>query len=101
MTSIAEVVGQFDLSLEQRQQMEAALLHREDHIADRLRMAGVQFGLFPQIVAEVLADVGIGTPLPEAERNMVRQAYTQLMTEIEAAFREGRQPPQPPGPAGV
>lgn len=60
----------------------ASLLSREDAIADSLRMAGVQFGLYPQIVAEVLAEVEMGTPPNEEERALIRAQFVNLMEEL-------------------
>jgi hypothetical protein len=48
-----------------RAAIQAALVEREDQVADFLRLAGQQFGLFPQIVAEVLSQTGLGTPVSD------------------------------------
>jgi hypothetical protein len=59
------------------------LTAREDFMADQLRAAGAQFGLYPEIVAEVLATVGIGTqPSPE-ERQIIRQNFVALMERLQ------------------
>ena len=59
--------------------LKAALLVREENMADLIRLAGTQFGLFPEIVAKVLNDVGLG-PAPSAEEvEMVNQAFAQRM----------------------
>ena len=65
------------------------LTAREDAMRDQLHMAGMQFGLFPQIVAEVLAEVGLGTPPTEEERAMIRAAFVALMEEIERQQQQG------------
>lgn len=62
--------------------LQERLLAREDNIADMLRLAGVQFGLFPQIVAEVLADVGLGTPISEEQRTLIRRQFVELMDQL-------------------
>lgn len=80
---IKEVVEHVEgLSAEQVAHLTTALIAREDNMAEQLRMAGMQFGLFPQIVAEVLAEVGMGTPLTDDARQLVRQQFTALMEEL-------------------
>lgn len=68
----------------------AALIEREDTMADMFRMAGMQFGLYPQIVAEVFADVGIGTPVDENQRAMIHQQFVTLMQELQQQFGQGQ-----------
>jgi len=69
------------------------LIAREDNMRDVMFMAGQQFGLFPQIVAEVLAEVGLGTPKSTAEREMIRTSFNQLMEALVRAQRgEGPMP---------
>lgn len=66
---------------------------REDAIADVLRLAGQQFGMYPQIVAEVIASAELGTTPPEAERTMIRAQFSALMESIARAQRgEGPMP---------
>lgn len=72
-----------DLSSEQKQTLVDALIQRENTMADMFRMAGMQFGLYPQIVAEVFAEVGIGTPVDESARTFIRQQYVALMEELQ------------------
>lgn len=60
----------------------ALLIAREDNMADHLRLAGAQFGLLPWIVAEVVAELGLGTPLSDEERQMVRQNFVNGMEEL-------------------
>jgi len=56
------------------------LLEREDTIADFLRLAGVQFGTFPELVAKVLMDAGLGTPpTPELREHINQQFAARLM----------------------
>jgi len=59
-----------------------ALTDREDALADVMRVAGQNFGLYPQIVAEVLADLEFGHPLPQAEREMIHHQFDLLMDEL-------------------
>ena len=87
---IEEVVRHVEgLSEEQVTHLTSALVAREDSMADMFRMAGMQFGLFPQIVAEVFAEVGIGSPVDEVQRQMIHAQFTALMEELQRQFREG------------
>jgi hypothetical protein len=73
--------------------VQEALLERENQIVDLLHMAGSQFGLFPQIVAQVLSQVRLGTPKSEAERLLLHQQFVALMEQIARAQRgEGPMP---------
>lgn len=66
--------------------VEEALLAREDNIADTLRMTGVEsFGLEPAIIAEVLTEVGLGTP-PSTEARA--EIHNQFHATIERLRRE-------------
>lgn len=60
-----------------------ALVEREEAMADTLRLAGVQFGLFPQIVSEVLAEVQMGRPIEAAQREFIRAQFVALMEELQ------------------
>lgn len=82
-------------SARDREVIQAALVRREDQIADLLRMAGQQFGLFPQIVAEVLAEAGLGTPPTPEVRTMVHQQFHALMEALARAQRGEGPMPQP------
>jgi len=93
--SIAEIVARYNLPADQKTNLTAALVAREQGMADILRQAGMQFGLFPQIVAEVLAEVEMGEPIPEDQRVMVRQQFQGLMEQIAAAQRGEGPMPQP------
>lgn len=82
--TINEVVRHVEgLSEEQVVHLTSALVEREDVIKEQLSMAGMQFGLFPQIVAEVLAEVGMGSPLSTEQRALIRTQFTTLMEEIQ------------------
>lgn len=103
MTSIDEVIARYTVA--DPEGLKGALLNREDGMKDVLNLAGAQFGLYPFIVAEVLAQVGLGTPLSEEERTYIRQEFVAGMENLRAAIENGEQPPeQPPppdDPAGV
>lgn len=62
--------------------VKAALLVREDNMADILRLAGMQFGMYPWIVSEVLAQIGLGTPLTEEERQFIAGQYADGIAAI-------------------
>lgn len=65
------------------------LIERENAALDLIRVAAMNFGLFPQIVAEVIAESGLGTPLSDEERGMIRTQYQTLIAEIQRQQREG------------
>jgi hypothetical protein len=62
--------------------LRALLVAREDNMADHLRLAGAQFGLIPELVAAVIADLGLGTPLSDEERIIIRNNFINKMREI-------------------
>lgn len=87
---IREVVSHVEgLTEEQINHLTGALIAREDTMADAFRLAGMQFGLYPWIVAEVFADVGIGTPPSEQERQMIHQSFVAGMEELRRQFGQG------------
>jgi len=89
--SIAEVVNEHiaDPATPPPESLIHALMRREDALAEAMGMAGMQFGLFPQIVAEVFAELEFGHPRSDEERLMIRRQFEQLMIEI-----QNQQPPQ-------
>jgi hypothetical protein len=62
--------------------LRALLVAREDNMADHLRLAGAQFGMFPEIVAAVIADLGLGTPLADEQKAVIRQNFINKMREL-------------------
>jgi hypothetical protein len=67
----------------------AALTKREDEMADSLRLAATQFGLYPEIVAEVLAEVGLGTPPSPEARQMIHDNFVNLMERLRREHEQG------------
>lgn len=60
-----------------------ALQEREDLVADALRLMGQQFGLYPEIVAEVLTNgVRLGTPVSLDQHAHVRERFIARMEDI-------------------
>jgi hypothetical protein len=62
--------------------LRALLVAREDNMADHLRLAGAQFGLFPELVAAVIADLGLGTLPTDEERIIIRNNFIAKMREL-------------------
>ena len=95
--TIADIVGRYvdDPANPPPETLIDALVGREEAMAVSLRLAGVQFGMYPQIVAEVLAEVGMGVPMSEQERLLIRQQFQALMEQIVAAQRGDGPMPQP------
>lgn len=92
MTTIADIIGLSTIPEGERQVIVNALVAREDDVADYLRLTAVQYGLYPEIVAESIAASGLGSPPSEEERTLIRTNWVGLMEK----FRDGN-PPPPPG----
>jgi len=93
--SIADIVNRHyaDPASPPPESLTAALVQREQAMADLLRMAGVQFGMYPQIVAEVLAEIEMGEPISVEQRTMIHSQFHLLMEQIASAHRgEGPMP---------
>jgi hypothetical protein len=87
LPSINDIIRHVEgLSEEQVAHLTSALVERENVMADMLRMAGMQFGVYPQIVAEVFAEIGIGTPVAEEARALIRQQFNALMEELQRQY---------------
>lgn len=71
-----------------RNDLVVRLRAREDAMADVLRLAGVQFGLFSEIVAEVLAQVGLGSPIDDVQREFVRAQFVALMERLREEYEQ-------------
>jgi hypothetical protein len=95
--SIADIVTRYvnDPATPPPESLITALVQREEAMAGVLRTAGMQFGLFPQIVAEVLAEVEMGEPISPEQRQMIRAQFNALMSQIAAAQRGEGPMPQP------
>lgn len=62
----------------------AALTAREDVVADALRLMATQFGLYPEIVAEVVTNaIRLGTPVPEETHQHIRNQFVALMQRLQ------------------
>lgn len=72
------------LTDEQRVALRTLLLVREDGMADHLRLAAQQFGMYPEIVAEVMAEVGLGTPVSDEARMLIRNNFVTLMRRLQS-----------------
>lgn len=94
MTTLDEVLANYTVT--DPEGLKRALIAREDGMKDILSLAGAQFGLYPFIVAEVLAQVGLGSEPSEEERGYIRQQFTAGMEELQAQYRTGQQQPEPP-----
>ncbi len=92
--SIADIVNRYNsLSDTDARALTQALVDREQAMVDVLHQAGMQFGLFPQIVAEVLAQVEMGEPIPTEQRALIHSQFHLLMEQIAMAQRgEGPMP---------
>lgn len=95
--SIADIVTRHcnDPATPPPESLIAALVAREQAMADVLRQAGMQFGMYPQIVAEVLAQVEMGEPITTQQRALIHSQFHLLMEQIAAAQRGDGPMPQP------
>jgi hypothetical protein len=82
---VSDVLG---LTEEEYGQMREIILAREDNIADHVRLAARQFNCPAEIVAEVLAQSGLGTPIPNEERKVIRKNFVSLMNRTQQGWRE-------------
>lgn len=85
MSTIKEVVAKYENLIGERvaEEMAAELLAREDELMDQLRMVGVQqFGVYPEFIAEVLAALGLGTPLSTEARTMVHNNFHARLEQL-------------------
>lgn len=73
-----------DLTQEQRVALRNLLLLREDNMADHFRLAAQQFGMYPEIVAEVVAAAGLGTPVSEEARRLIHANFIMLMRRLQS-----------------
>lgn len=88
VASLDHVLGHFEGRFEEsvRTELLTILIDREDNMADFLRLAGIQFGLFPQIVAKVLMDCGMGKPVDDTTRALINAQFTATMEELQRQF---------------
>lgn len=100
MTRLDEVLGRFPIPEEVRPSLEAALMEREDDMADQLRIAGAQFGAMPEFVAEVLVQIELGTPPSSEARVMIRQGFETRLAWLQEEYRRmtGGEPPDTEAP---
>lgn len=78
--TLREIVDNFNG--EDKEVLYSALLSREDAMREYLNLAGMQFGLYPFIVTEVLTQVGFGTPPSTEERELIRRNFVEGMEEL-------------------
>lgn len=85
MRNLDEIIGRVEgLTDEQQVELRDLLLVREDGIADHFRLAAQQFGMYPEIVAAVITDAGLGTPRTDEERLLIRNNFIALMRRLQA-----------------
>ena len=58
------------------------LTAREESLADFFRLAASQFGMYPEIVAKVLADSGIGEPISNEQYQHLQRNFVALMERL-------------------
>lgn len=65
----------------------ADLIAREDQIGDFLRVAGSQLAVYPELVAKVLADAGLGTPVDADTKALLDQQFVDRVNWLNEMFR--------------
>jgi hypothetical protein len=92
--TVADVVARhFDESEDEEnraQRLIDALIEREDRIADALRIAGTNLGTFPELVAKVLADVGLGSPVDAETKALLDMQFVQRVNWLNEQFRRNQ-----------
>ena len=90
MSSLRWVFDNAEIPLDpaEKERLYQLLVNREDAIADLLRFAGKQFGLHAEIVAEVIAQANLGTPLSVVEREVIRGNFIALMAEMQKEWND-------------
>jgi hypothetical protein len=84
MESIEQVVRKYGEPSAALDALIAELVAREDAMADTLRLVAVQFGLHPEIVAEVLTNgIHMGSPVTEEQALHVRRQYAACIVRIQ------------------
>lgn len=83
--SIREVVEATLPAGESTEVIVAALIEREQSMADALRELAVAFGLHAEIVAQILAiDVPMGEPTTVEQKAYVHQQYVNLVRRLQS-----------------
>lgn len=70
-------------------QIKADLYAREDELADRLRVIATHLGTYPEFVAFVLAEQGLGTPADETTMEFLHAGFHRRMAWLQEQFRGG------------
>lgn len=85
-----------DLDAESRASLVTTLQAREDLMADMMRETAARFGMYPEIVAEALAEIGVGSPIDQAQRDYIRTQFVALMERLQEEYRRNN-PGDPTG----
>lgn len=84
VASIRSVLSQYEAEMghDLTDRVEFALVEREAAVADYLREAATAFNLYPQIVAKVLMDAGMGRTVSDQERKLIDAGFAALMQQV-------------------
>ena len=80
-TALRETIGD-----EAADEVIRLLIQREDMIADNLRLAATQLGTFPELVAKVMADVGLGSPVSDEQKQLLDQQFVARIQWLQQQF---------------
>jgi hypothetical protein len=81
------IIGDDDL----RGEVEAALMTRDEQIAEYIRTAGNNFGAEPAFVAKVILDIGIGRVMAPEEQHYINQVFAERLAYYQQMHQ---QPPE-------
>lgn len=79
---IAALVDQWVAEGAPPEVLTARLVEREEQVADVLRLAGQSYGVLPQIMAEVFAQIRLGTPISTEQRALIHSQYHRVIDAI-------------------
>lgn len=83
---LRQIIGDDDL----RGEVEAALLDREDRIAEYIRSAGMHLGADPAFVAKAILDIGIGRPPSAEEAGLINHAFAERLAYYQQMYQQHR-----------
>lgn len=83
MSDLDEVLDQVPVSDDVREALKAQLLEREDAIADAIRDWAARLGAYPELTAEVVCMVGLGTPVDTATRAHIHSQFHWRIRQIQ------------------
>lgn len=88
--TVRQIVDQYVPAIvegDEREALIAALIAREDAIADMLRIAGANLGASTPLVAFALAETTLGTPVDDETRSLLHVQFHEEVERIQEMMR--------------